>query len=442
MQLFEMYAYYYLFYRKWMSKFKNLQRRKKIVLTSFIMPVVLIPVTGFPTSMDEFQLPSPTGSYSVGTRYFYFSDVNRPDTYTPDSDDHRKISLQIWYPAIPKPDDKPKSFGNREAAEYFVAQGVLDSSFVQEVTMRPSHSFLNAKVAKDKDSYPVILFSASGVMDANRLLSEELASHGYMIVCIGHPYWCEYYFDNNGSVIFFDKENEYYQKMWKEERSDIVNQTKERITRANTVQEKRALSGTLNRNMQVEIHDVRLWAKDISFVIDELERMNAPGSLFDETLDLSSIGVAGYSKGGVAAGQACLTDERCKAGLNLSGFMFGDILEKELTVPFMVIESVEPWCKDCVPINDLLFHNSKNSICMVQIHNATHANFTDLTVTKEYLSPDLQSILGSIDGRRFLTIMNDYVLQFFNKHLKGIQTPLLDGPLRKYQEVIFKSRHP
>jgi len=393
-------------------------------------------------SAPEFQSPTPTGPYSVGTRYFYLTDENRADTYTPNPADHRKISLQIWYPASPESDAAPMNFGNREAAEYFTAQGVMDSLFVKKVTLSPSHSFLKAAIAKGKEAYPVVLFSASGVMDANTLLSEELASHGYVVVCVGHPYWCEYYFGPDGEVIFFDKENQYYKRMWEEENSEIVQQTKDRITRAQSADEKQILAGTLNSNMPTEIHDLRLWAGDIGFVIDELRKINAPDSLFHHRLDLDKIGVIGYSKGGVAAAQACLTDPRCKAGVNLGGFMFGDILEQKLTVPFMNMEHVEPWCQECLPINELLFHNSKSNIYMVQIHGATHANFTDLTATRQYLPENIQGILGSMDGNRFLTIMEDYVVQFFNRSLKSLPAPLLDGQPPAYPEVVFKSHHP
>ena len=31
---------------------------------------------------------------------------------------------------------------------------------------------------------------------------------------------------------------------------------------------------------------------------------------------------------------------------------------------------------------------------------------------------------------------------FFDKHLKGLAAPLLDGPSPDYPEVAFKSRHP
>ncbi len=194
--------------------------------------------------------------------------------------------------------------------------------------------------------------------------------------------------------------------------------------------------------MPVEINDIRLWVGDIGFIIDELEKMNLSSKFFKGKLDLQKIGVMGYSKGGAAAGQACITDKRCQAGINLSGFMFGDVGEKELSVPFMVIEAVESWCKSCLPINDVLFHTSKSSIYMVQINDATHGNFCDLSAYKEYLSEKFKSMLGSIDGRKFLKIQDDYVLQFFNKHLKGMQAPLLDGPSTKYPGVIFKSRHP
>lgn len=38
--------------------------------------------------------------------------------------------------------------------------------------------------------------------------------------------------------------------------------------------------------------------------------------------------------------------------------------------------------------------------------------------------------------------MNVYSLAFFDKHLKGLATPLLDGPSPDYPEVVFMSRHP
>jgi len=46
--------------------------------------------------------------------------------------------------------------------------------------------------------------------------------------------------------------------------------------------------------------------------------------------------------------------------------------------------------------------------------------------------------LGEIDGYRMLKIINDYTLAFFNKHLKGIDSGLLNGPSSEYPEVEIK----
>jgi hypothetical protein len=36
-------------------------------------------------------------------------------------------------------------------------------------------------------------------------------------------------------------------------------------------------------------------------------------------------------------------------------------------------------------------------------------------------------------------IVNDYSLAFWNKHLRGLPAPLLDGPSPDYPEAVFKS---
>jgi len=234
------------------SKSENKQQRKIIFLNSFIMLFVLIPSTGFTQSTSEFQLPNPTGPYNIGTEFLYFIDENRPDTYTSDLDDYREISLRVWYPAEPKANEIPMNYVNKEAAELFVNLGFVNPSFLDEVASRPTHSYLKAKVANEEDSYPVILFSASGIIDANSLMAEDLASNGYVVFCIGHPHWLEYYFDADGKIFFLDKENEYYKKMWEEENSEIVEQTKEQLTRATTVKDKLALQRKLNENMPAD----------------------------------------------------------------------------------------------------------------------------------------------------------------------------------------------
>ena len=44
--------------------------------------ITLLPTTVFSASATEFQLPKPTGTCTIGTRYLYFTDYNRPDFFS------------------------------------------------------------------------------------------------------------------------------------------------------------------------------------------------------------------------------------------------------------------------------------------------------------------------------------------------------------------------
>lgn len=385
-------------------------------------------------------LPKPSGPYMVGSRYFYLRDKDRPDLISPDSHDFRAISLQVWYPAEPGQDDQPIPLNDRRLIEGYVQEGALDSTILTEWAMEPTHSFLKAKPARAKIPFPVILYSASGVMNANTLLSEELASHGYVVFSIGHPYWCEFYFDAEGKTTPLDKNNEYYKQLWKEEGSWQVLKIKKEITLAETLEDRPDLYKRLNQAMPTEASDLRLWGDDIAFVVDQLKEMNSKTGYFKGIMDVNRIGVMGYSKGGAAAGQYCLTaDDRCKAGINLGGFMFADIVEKNLKKPFLIMEHIEPWAPNSLPIGELFIERAESSAYMVAIRDALHGNFCDMTLAKKYIKAE--GIVGPIDGEKFLNIMEYYVRTFFDKYVKGIPGAVIEDLSATYPEIIFKARN-
>lgn len=385
-------------------------------------------------------LPKPTGPYAVGSRYFYLVDKNRPDLISPDPHDFRAISLQVWYPAEPGLDDQPILLNDRKLIEGYVQEGALDSTILTEWAMEPTHSFLKAKPARAKTPFPVILYSASGIMNANSLLSEELASNGYIVFSIGHPYWCEFYFDAEGKTTPLDKNNEYYKQLWKEEGSWQVLKIKKEITLAKTLEDRPDLYKKLNQAMPTEASDLHLWGEDIAFVVDQLKEMNSKTGFFKGIMDVNRIGVMGYSKGGAAAGQYCLTtDDRCKAGINLGGFMFADIVEKNMKKPFLFMTHLEPWAPDGFPIGEWFFTRVENSAYMVAIRDALHGNFCDMTLAKKYIK--LEGIVGPIDGEKFLNIMEYYVRTFFDKYVKDVPGTVIEDLSATYPEIYFKSRN-
>jgi dienelactone hydrolase len=391
-------------------------------------------------SLFASTLPKPTGPYAVGSRYYYLTDKDRHDLISPDPHDYRAISLQIWYPAEPGPTDPPILLNDRKLIEGYVQEGALDTAILSEWALEPTHSFLKARPAKAETPFPVILYSASGVMNANTLLSEELASHGYVVFAIGHPYWCEFYFDGEGKTTPLDKNNEYHKQLWKEEGSWQVLKIKKEITLAKALAERPAMYKNLNQAMPTEAGDLRLWGEDIAFVVNQLKEMNSKTGFLKGTMDVNRIGVMGYSKGGAAAGQYCLTaDDRCKAGINLGGFMFADIVEKNLKKPFLFMTHIEPWAPDGFPIGQLFFERAENSAYMIAIKDALHGNFCDMTLAKKFIK--LEGITGPIDGETFLKIMEYYVRAFFDKYVKDVPGAVIEDLSALHPEVRFQSRN-
>jgi len=428
------------------SKIQNysLTRKRKILkiigisfgfITFFIaiIPLILFPI---------FKLPVPTGHHFVGTKFFEFVDMSRPDLHTEDCDDFRSISLQIWYPSENIEKNKPIPYISKEAAICWAKSWKIKPEFIlTHFSLVQTHSYYNAKpIILQGKPFPVILFSPSGNISYNTSLFEELASHGYVIFCIGHPHWCPYYFNENGKINCTGTNDPYYEMLWEEESLDIVNETKEALTTAKNLEQKEKFQQELNAIMPLEVEDIYLWAQDYDFVIQEIEKINSGSGFFNGMFDLERIGVMGLSKGGASAGQFCISDTRCKAGANLGGFMFGDIVDKNISQPFLFMDHIEPWCENCLPINEHIYSKVENTAYMVQIRGAKHFNFTDLSLAGPFLK--LIGLIGSINGERFIKIQNDYVLAFFNKHLKGLEEPLLMGSSKDYTEVRYKSRHP
>ena len=386
--------------------------------------LVLIVAAALPALLPVFRLPEPTGPYAVGTQYFYWVDKGRPDTYTPDPDDYREVSVQIWYPAELTADEEPIRYMRKEAGRAQAEFTDLPAPLFDHFALVRTHAYLNASAAQTQTPFPVITYSPSGLMSPHMALFEELASHGYVVLCIGHPYWLPFVYGADGEVLPFDGQNEHYKAWWAEETA-TVKEAKVQISVAKTTEAQERAQRWHNELKPVAISDLKKWAEDIGFVLDELEKLNAGSGFLAGTLDLERIGLMGLSKGGAATGQFCVTDDRCKAGINLTGFMYGDIVDMNLVQPFLFLNEEELWCKDCY-VNELFFKRAESSAYQIKIRGARHNSFCDACLWGILL----HNLAGeaTIDGERMTKIQNVYTLAFFDKHLKGLAAPLLDGP--------------
>lgn len=393
-----------------------------IIFKIFILITLVVTLA---SCIQAAELPEPRGNYPIGITYLSFTDQNRPEIFTFDPTDNREITVKAWYPAEPVENAKLAPYIRN--AEEIVPIFNLPTSIINIKT----HSKLDLSVSQAQETFPILLFSHGWGehFSQNTVLMEELASHGYIVFSIAHHYEAKFSFYPDGHFITIDDSSERFLEIMDEQRNPEAFVVFVKMRNAKSYEEQEAVFRQSNELMpKLLVEGPRIWADDISFLIDELENINQDNSIFSGKMNLEQIGVFGMSMGGIASGQVCITDKRCIAGINMDGGIYGDFLDTKISQPFMFMSSERYRGYD-----NIFSDHVNNSVYTITIHRADHYNFHDLSI----LDPSFDR-LGEIDGYRMLKIINDYTLAFFNKHLKGIDSGLLNGPSSEYPEVEIK----
>ena len=383
------------------------------------------------------KLPKPSGPYAIGTKNLYFVDASRPESFTSDPDDHREIAVRVWYPAIMPKDGKPVSLIENapELGSIYSSYSPLPPTVFDSLSSIETHSYRGADILESSELFPVLLFSHAywAGMTQSTVLMEELASHGYIVVSIGHAYETSHFLREDGSIKAFDPRNEEFRLRGLERKNTLDIQR--RISETEDRQGLETLLGELSKLRPKTIESLGIWADDISLVIDKLDEMNRASGFFGGKLDTARIGVLGHSFGGAASAQVCLTDKRCKAGINIDGLQLGELIYKNLARPFMFVHHDNLEAKNKTP-NRFFFERVDNTAYLLLIKGSRHLNFSDISIPGYASILDLPpEALGRINGRRCLDIQNRYVLAFFDKHLKEMDSGLLNGAVPEYPEV-------
>jgi hypothetical protein len=411
--------------------------RALAILGSLVGLVIVWIAVELCVQVPAFRMPIPGGQYDVGTRTFLLVDESRIDEVSPIRNGYRSMSIQMWYPA--------ELSGNEERTTYMSKDVRIEMEefdgppawFNGYLDLIRTYAHWDASVAQADDQFPVILYSPSGNASLHKILFEELASQGYVVVSISHPHWTNVIFDDQGKVIPLGGVGERYRAWFQEADIPAVRSAQGQINSEDNLQILEQAQNSLNIARPIAIAELRQWAEDQSFVLDQLSAMNQSGSFFDGQIDLSRTGVMGFSLGGATAGQFCVTDARCQAGINVDGFMFGDILDNNLDVPFMFFHSSFP---GVVPVGALFYEWAENSACLLQIAGSNHHDLGAPAPSGRTILIPMELNGGQFpDGDYLARIMNDYISAFFDKHLKNLPAPLLDRT-SPYPEVLFMKK--
>jgi predicted dienelactone hydrolase len=372
------------------------------------------------------QIPAPTGPYAAGRTELFFTDSSRTEPFLGGLDTYREIAVSAWYPAEAHRGARGAAYVPHFAA---IADALGDSLMRAEFgsaetgiasgTVR-SHAVNDAPLLKTHRPFPVLVFS-HGFQEASVTYSaqlEDLASHGYVVFAIEHPFDAYAVWLPPGRVVRFAETS------W---------------------DSALAVPGGA---VAYQLAQVPLRAADMRFVVNRIIHLNQDqASRFAGALDLRKIGVFGHSLGGIAAASVCRWDARVRACLNEDADdqgrpWAGGMEALPIKQPFMFfatghsiyVSPRTPLPTDTQLVNMHLTRTQYDSIVGLYQRNQdralrslpgsirvsaeredfTHRSFIDLRVLQAKDGAELAT------QQRYLGVIRKYVRAFFDQSLRGV----------------------
>lgn len=339
----------------------------------------------------SFTLPAGTGPFAVGRRTMAWVDAARPEVLTTAPDDRREVIATIWYPAQAGGGAPTAYFPGLEAvAADLVASGEVSALEAAGLRYMRLTAQTGAAPASEGGRFPVLIFSPGNATNIEfyAALAADLASQGYIVVGLNHPYDVAAVALSDGRVA--------------------------RYSEAAWPADPRARQAMTSGRIAVRVADVQ-------FALDQLAALQAAGTdPLAARLDLTRVGIVGHSLGGITAAQACLVEVRLRACLNLDGLQPGGPFAVERnpalpTQPFMFLTKETELSAPVAAWMDLL----PGGGYYVTVQGAAHDSFTDGPLLLAALLP-LPSQAAAITAQ-----VRAYTRAFFDQTLLGQPSALL-----------------
>ena len=288
------------------------------------------------------EIPQLTGRYTVGRQEVLWTDPLRPESRTGDPEDHRQTGLVVWYPAEPGTGVPASYLPDLESIQAgLVESGELGSLEVAGLRWIRTHSFEDATVSPSLERYPLLILTPGNATNVEFYgsLAEDLASHGYVVVGLNHPYQVAAMSLTDGTVAVYDAADG--------GAASVASKIDERVA-------------------------------DVGFVLDRLGQEIARGGFLDGRVDLSRIGVLGHSNGGLTAAETCRSFVQVMACMNMDGQAasgpFGTSREASpVGRPFIYLTKET----EIHPVITATFEESGTGTFRVVVPAASHQEFAD-----------------------------------------------------------------
>lgn len=358
--------------------------------------------------LPVFTFPQPTGPYGVGTQVRHLTDAHRLESHAAGKGSPRELVIQIWYPTTKGISGERQRYRDSRTTSFWTSQ----------LALVKTNAIRNAPILhvdSNGGGYPVLLFSPSwsGERVQNTIQMEELASYGYVVAAMDHPYGTD-------TTVFPD--------------GRIVKST---LKNGEDYSSQLAFEAFLKEaTAETEIR-----ARDAQFVLDTLDLWNRadPEKFFTGELQTTSVGIFGHSLGGSVAIQTCWLDSRFRAAVDMDGMVAGESASEGAKKPVLFVMELDlPQAgKSLTGLSErearmLQFNRNqeqqmKSSLgkyggFWLEIPGTSHKSFSDSPL----FSP-LRSLsgAGTADRRQASALINAYILAFFDKEIKNKDSDLL-----------------
>jgi dienelactone hydrolase len=344
---------------------KTNYKTSKMLLKSIVVMLALVFAFAPAIIFPQHSAPKVTGDYQVTTTTYTYIDKSRVEEFS-DKGEHRFVNVEFWYPEV------------------------------------------------SNKTFPLLVFShgASGIKTSNTSTYKELASNGYVVVSIDHPYHSFYTISEDGT------------------RTMINSDYNLEVSNANK-------DGMYTKEETYEL--IQKWMKlrtdDMNFVIDTIiEKAKTENNLVYQQIDTEKIGVFGHSMGGAASVWLGRERDDIDAVVNIDAPFFSELVYKKaiddyvarseaFTTPLLNLYSDDVWGQldsNSTYVANKLDNQQFKNANTVHFKGAKHLSLTDLSIASPMLATILQGGKADIDPYYCIETANELIVNFFDDKLKGI----------------------
>ena len=368
------------------------------------------------------NIPTPTGEYAVGTFTYTVKDV-REEIMAPGT--MRSVAARVYYPVDKESvkDLKP-SVGLSETMAKAISKVFkipINYEKLKNEGRIYSNCYENAKRIEGK-RFPLIMFhhGMASYREGNSFLCIDLASHGYVVICVSHSMEAACSEFDDGNKIYFDKSilKKQYQPFFK----GCIN-----ILKLNKFEgSDKEMADKFDEFQRV--YSKFLMSRPDEWVLDNDAALLYAKENLSDLIDFEKgIGVSGHSMGGNVAYKLCCEKDEYVCGINIDGGLFGDYTESVLNKPFMQVS-----CKSNERIVARVYVRHTKPVFKALFRDMQHMGFSDM---KHMLKPGLTS--GKLDPDLMHENLCRCHLEIFDTYLKGLK----DEPDLKTNDVISVTKY-